>query len=126
VSDDALFPVPDGARVDAPQRMTPDRSLCSRQLKLITHGMHPISLVNGAGCVFLHPDAPRSDDKTAAGPRCGTCVFRVREHYHRRDYAKCEWPDRPGRYPRMSHSNAGDVPAWWPACREYEPKTETA
>lgn len=29
---------------------------------------------------------------------------------------------RAGRYPRVSHSDATDVRAWWPACPAYDPK----
>jgi hypothetical protein len=124
--DDALFPVPAEQQIEPPARKSPQERLKAQQLALIEHGMHPLSLVRAAGNVFLHPDAPRSGDKAAAGPRCGACAFWVRKHYHARDYAKCEWPDRPGRYPRVSHSAASDVPKWWPACRDFEPVAATS
>src|SRR5579884_949477 len=121
--DDALFPVPPETLIEPqPARKSPRERLTARQLALIEHGMHPLSLVQGAGNVFLHSDAPRSGDRAAPGPRCGGCVFRVNEPYHAADYAKCEWSDRPGRYPRRSHSSASDVPKWWPACRDFEGK----
>lgn len=34
------------------------------------------------------------------------------------------WAWWAGRYPRVSHSDATDVRAWWPACPSYEPKPD--
>lgn len=117
--DDALFEIPDGARVAKPPPESP-RSLTERQMAKMRRGTHPLSMP-GWPVIWLHKDAPPPDDLTAPGPRCGSCRFRdliQAENWKR--YPKC---GAPGRDHLLSHSAASDVRSWWPACREYEPKT---
>ena len=101
--------------------------------------------------IRLHPDAPRdaAKDDGRAYPRCGTCIHRQTVGGHSRSYPKClvGYERRPltdderarnvGTFretathhvymgPRYSMSNASDVKAWWPACRDYAPCEEGA
>jgi len=115
--DDALFEIPAAPQRDPTAPLKPGERLRSRQLALIQHGMHPLTLVRAAGNVWLHPDAARSGEHDAPGPRCGTCRFRVM-----RGFPKCERRDSDGVLRRQSNAQSSDVAAWFPACREYEPK----
>ena len=101
-----LFDLPPGAEVPL------DRA---RQLVAarIMAGQHPLSY--GGRRLPLHPDAPRSVDRSAPGPRCGTCKWRVLHHHHDKSYPKCEFGDGI----RVSHGESSDVRAWWPACHDY-------
>lgn len=146
--DDALFgdeglrtsPSPDDAEITAGERMR------RRQAARIARGYHPLPF----GHLRLHPDAPRVLSKEAAAeagdyPSCGTCRFREVTGGHARDFPKCLFgrEERPvtdeerARYPyllgdakvrittpRMSHSEATDVRAWWPACIDWQPKED--
>lgn len=82
-----------------------------RQAQLIKLGQHP--LMSGP----LHPDADRSAHRTDGKSlpfRCGSCVHRITVGAGSKSYPKCDLTS-------MSHSEASDVRAWWPACPSYEP-----
>ena len=117
--DDALFEVPDGARVEKPEKQP--TTLVGRQMAKMRRGTHPLSMP-GWPVIWLHKDAPPPDDLSAPGPRCGGCRFRelLMPYNSRRRFPKCTAPGRG----RMSHSTATDVRGWWPACTAYEPKTD--
>ena len=38
-------------------------------------------------------DAPRTADRTAPGPRCGTCAHRELQSYHKRVFFTPPWPE---------------------------------
>lgn len=127
----ALFPGyeppdPPDADLSAGQRLT------VRQAADVAAGRHP--LTHGR----LHPLASRHRDADSpkADPfTCGSCRFRRVVPYHNRAYPKCVWvptsldaADVEARGwvpPRVAHSAASDVRAWWPACTDYEPGDTT-
>jgi hypothetical protein len=89
--------------------------------------VHPLSATSGHP-IWLHPDAPPASDRTAPGPRCGSCWYRTLLPYHGSTYPKCLHPEYRGAdeveklgYPRVSHGTASDVRRWWPACDGYSP-----
>lgn len=122
--DDALFDIPDGARVQKPEPETPGAALRGRQLDKLQRGIHPLSKP-GWPPIPLHKDAPPAGDRTAPGPRCGSCRFRevITPYNSRRRFPKCMLPDQHGDAWRASHSVASDVRLWWPGCKDYQPKT---
>ncbi len=81
------------------------RRLTKRQQGKLAAGYHPTRPL-----LRLHPDAPPVDDRSAPGPRCGTCVHLVQNE---RDYLKCDES-------AMTHGPATDVRRWWPACTGYQ------
>jgi hypothetical protein len=109
------------------EKLSADRRRTLQQRNRLAAGIHPLQPVAGH-VLKLHPDAPRTDDPEAPGPRCGTCWYRQVLPYHNRSYPKCLFPDarspeeveRLG-YPRAAHSSASDVRAWWGACGDYSP-----
>lgn len=118
--DDALFPIPDGARVE---KADSPRTLAERQMAKMRRGLHPLSMP-GRLVIRLHKDAPPPEDLRAPGPRCGSCRFRqLVQAENWRTYPKCA---KPGRSSILTHSNATDVKNWFPACHEYEPKPDGA
>lgn len=97
-----------------------------RQAALLAARRHPLSSPLGYS-LWLHAEAAPADDRTADGRRCGNCRFRQTGTWHNRTYAKCYAPglmdaaayERSGP-PRVSHSEATDVRAWWPACVDHD------
>ncbi len=123
---DALFEIPDGARVEKPPPTpkTPGELMRARQADRLSRGIHPLSRP-GWPPIPLHKDAAPAADKTAPGLRCGGCKWREALGYHNRTYPKCLLPDSSGQPDRATHSDTSDVRAWWPACNGYEAKAET-
>lgn len=97
-------------------KLSADRRRTIRQAQALAAGAHPLGLAVGHH-IRLHPDAPPADDKTAPGPRCGTCWHRTLDTHHNRTYAKCTY----GHGTRISHGAGTDVRAWWPACADHSP-----
>lgn len=97
-----------------------------RHAEFLRGGRHPLTSLMGIS-LWLHTEAAPADDKNAPGRRCGNCRWRQLVHHHSRSYPKCFAPgllnaesyERLGP-PRVSCSEASDVRAWWPACREHE------
>lgn len=123
----ALFGM-DAVVVPIPKSLSPDRRRTLRQAEAIARGLHPLALV--FPWVRMLPTADRSaqaSDGKSLPERCGSCRLRQVFSYHNRSYAKCLAPDSASaaeyerQPPRMSHSSASDVRAWWPACTSYEP-----
>lgn len=122
MTDVPLFAGFDTPREPDPQ-LSPDRRRTQRQADAIAVGRHPLTGQR------LHPQASRHRD--ADSPKndpftCGSCRFREVIGYHSRSYAKCLFGmTNEMRYlddsPRISHSSATDVRAWWPACPDYSP-----
>lgn len=105
--------------------LSADRRRTLRQAEDIARGIHPLT----RDTVHLLSDInPQPTDAKNLPYRCGSCRWRVVASYHNRSYPKCAFP---GTYsaedyerfdpPRVSHSAASDVRAWWPACRDYTP-----
>lgn len=107
------------------------RRLTLRQAEMVTNGIHPLTRgpLHSLASTHRDADAPRDDPFT-----CGSCYFRSAAGYHGRSYAKCFLPGpNTGQevgagpvtviigYPRVAHSAASDVRAWWPACPDYSP-----
>jgi hypothetical protein len=95
------------------EKLSADRRRTLRQREAVGRGVHPLTRQKV------------SDDPAA---RCGNCRFRAVMPYRNRSYAKCAWvpPDWSAETyerlgpPRISHSAASDVRAWWPGCRDHE------
>lgn len=93
-----------------------------RQAELLARGVHPLT---GQG---LHAQAAPAGDRDALGRRCGNCRWREVLGYRTRSYAKCVHPGSlsASAYeefgpPRVTHGEASDCRAYWPACRDHEP-----
>lgn len=84
-----------------------------RQAAMLTAGLHPLTAV--VNTLRLHAEAAPADDRQADGRRCGNCQFREVLGYHSCGYPKCTFSKT-----RMSHGDASDVRAWWPACVDHE------
>jgi hypothetical protein len=108
-----LFDVPADWYVPPPVKLSADRRRTIRQRRILTVGLHPLSLATRQS-IRLHPDAAPAGDRAASGLRCGSCRFREVVPYRSRAYAKClyGW--------RVSHGAGTDCRAWWPACRDYQ------
>jgi hypothetical protein len=125
----SLFDLPPGTP-DAPELdgLSAARRRTLRQRMMLERGLHPLSAVQTAGKIQLHPQAAPAGDREAPGRRCGSCVFRRQVAW--RDYSqpKCWYGlaqlDAASMYleqlPRVAHSASSDVRAWWPACTEHE------
>ncbi len=117
-------------QVPAPEpgpKLSGDARRTQLQQQRLDAGIHPLQPVVGRR-LKVHPGAPPADDRTAPGPRCGTCWYRQTLGYHNRAYAKCLHPESLGAeevehhgYPRVTHGAASDVRVWWPACTDYSP-----
>lgn len=113
-----LFDLPDAPPADVPPPSR-DARRTARQAEAIRRGYHPLGVALRMN-LPLHAEAPRGEDRKAAGPRCGSCVHRV---VPLRDvagtYPKC---DVGGDWRRATGGPGTDCRAWWPACHEYRPK----
>lgn len=105
--------------------LSADRRRTLRQAEQIARGVHP--LTGGPIHLLASLDATPDDGKHEPY-RCGSCRFRQVLRYHNRRYPKCTrdlWHGDNDMAitdsPRISHSAATDVRAWWPACNGYEP-----
>lgn len=100
--------------------LSADRRRTLRQAERIADGIHPLTGGPLHELASRHRDAsaPKDDPFT-----CGSCWFRQTFRYHDGSYAKCYFgvTNEDRRAPRISHSAATDVRAWWPACRDYSP-----
>lgn len=107
---DALFDV-DTPPAPAPEpKESQGVRRTKRQAADLAAGRHPLT---GFG---LHAEAAPHDDRSAEGRRCGDCGHRELVGRHgNRTYPKCTV----GGGARMTHGEASDVRAWWPACREH-------
>lgn len=100
-----------------------------RQLRRFALGFHPVGLAHKV-TLKVHPQAAPADDREAPGLRCGTCVFRTILDYRKKQYPKCMGPGHAyegHRDPqdRLTVRGKGiDVPAWWPACTDYQQAPE--
>jgi hypothetical protein len=86
------------------------RKRTERQEALVRAGQHP--LMTGPLHELADPTAMRDDGKNLPY-RCGSCIHRITVRGNAKDYPKCDLTT-------MSHSEASDVRAWWPACVRYE------
>jgi hypothetical protein len=97
-----------------------------RQAAAIAAGAHPLSTALGWN-IALHPGAPTGDDRTAPGPRCGSCWFRRTFSHRSGTWPKCHQPSTVTYadgsavegLARVTHGPGTDVKAWWPACIDY-------
>ncbi|MFL6141602.1 MAG: hypothetical protein ACJ72N_07005 [Labedaea sp.] len=109
----------------AGENLSTDRRRTIRQAEFLAGGRHPLTAVLTRP-LPLHVDAAPVDDRKAPGLRCGSCRYRVVVGWHSRSYPKCTFGARGVRYlddaPRVSHGGGTDCRAWWPACRDYQPK----
>lgn len=110
---DGLFDLPDGHT--EPESPT---SAGERRKRLIAariaRGEHPL------GNLRILPGLH--------GRTCGDCEHRRGVGHHDKTYPKCCFPMTVGdktSYPRVSHSDATDCRAWWPACTDYQPREVT-
>lgn len=105
--------------------LSADRRRTERQKEQIRAGIHPLT---GRQVHLLGDIYASADDAKNLPYRCGSCIFRQVLRYHDSAFPKCLFPESRGAdevetkgYPRVSHSTASDVRAWWPACRDYSP-----
>jgi hypothetical protein len=121
--DEPLFDLPGLKRAPVPEvlapSLSPDQRRTKRQYDALLQGQHPLGVTLNTP-LPLHPDAASAEDPQAEGLRCGTCQFRQPLGHHTRSYPKCQAGDGA----RVSHGAGTDVRAWWPACRDYQPKEE--
>lgn len=108
---DVLFDM-DPIIVEPAEKLSADRRRTLRQKADVARGIHPLT-----GRRIL-------DDPERT---CGNCSWRQVLTYHNRSYPKCLYPGGRGADdyekfgpPRMSHSAASDVRAWWPGCPDHE------
>jgi hypothetical protein len=100
-----------GATPEPVEKLSADRRRTLRQRADIGRGRHPLT---GSR---LHPDEDA---------RCGNCRFRAVVPWHSRSYPKCFYEpagwdvERMKGWPRVTHSAASDVRAWWPGCTDHE------
>lgn len=117
--DDTLFDV----EMPPPAPEPPKESLAvrrtRRQAEALAKGQHPLGLLGFP--LRLHSEAAPHDDRDAPGRRCGNCRFREVLPYRSKSFAKCLFGATDAYAPRAAHSEATDVRAWWPACRDHEP-----
>lgn len=78
---------------------TPAERRRARQQLMIDSGIHPLTKLRLAN----------------NGHKCKDCAHRILIGGHSRDYPKCDLTS-------MSHSEASDCRAWWPACTSWEPR----
>lgn len=125
MSTDGLFDLPYGFTEPAP---TPELTRGQKRRRTVERriaaGIHPLSY--GGLHLPLHPDAATFTPGTARecitdGLRCGNCRYRVTERHHNKTYPKCHIGDG---HPRSTGCESSDVRAWWPACRDYQPKAD--
>lgn len=111
--------------------LSPDAARTARQRRDVDTGYHPLlAVVHGRNALTkVHPQAPGDCAPDAPKGRpftCGTCQFRVAVDWHGKAHAKCNQGLRDDQYldasPRVTHGAATDVRAWWPACKDYQPK----
>lgn len=113
VSEPGLFDAPTPIAPPITETMRPGEKRRARFEQVVANGRHPFSAIFKMP-LALHPDAPRTLDLTAPGPRCGDCLHRQPVGNGGRSYPKCTVGKR------SSHSDATDVRRYWPACRDYE------
>jgi len=112
-----LFDLPPG-QVPLPILVPPPRRVDSsdtrrtaRHRAALERGVHPLGLA-------LLRDAPDPADRTAPGPRCGSCDHRYLQVGTAKTYFKCE-------VRHVTRGPATDVRMWWPACVWYQPEAHS-
>lgn len=125
MTDTPLFNVNTQPPPPPAEKISADRRRTIRQTEALASGRHPLELALGWP-IRLHAEAAPADDRTAPGLRCGNCRFRELLGYHGHSFAKCTFTTTDKGYPRLSHSTATDVRAWWPACRDHQPAEVSA
>lgn len=109
MTDLGLFDLPPGATLpsaEPTEKLSADQRRTLARLAALHNGRHPLG-------GKLHPDAPDADDKTAPGPRCGSCAHLCRQSGVSGNYLKCD-------VHVITRGPSTDVRAWWPACIKYE------
>lgn len=96
--------------VEPVEKLSADRRRTLRQRADIERGRHPLT---------------GSRLAADADARCGNCRFRTVVAWHNRSYPKCffepaGWDVERMGWPRVTHSAASDVRAWWPGCTDHE------
>lgn len=122
----ALFDLPENLASLAPmarekrEKLSPDRRRTVRQRELISRGHHPLAYLGAA----RHPDtrgqAYERTDSAGRELTCGSCRFRELFSTGSRTVPKCTASVSGAYLPRVQHSVASDVRAWWPACTLWE------
>ncbi len=84
--------------------------LTERQAQDVRKGHHPLT---GGPLHDLADTTARKGDPAGLAYRCGTCVHRVSLNHHGEYWPKCDLST-------ITHGQATDVRAWWPACPRWE------
>lgn len=119
---DALFDLPEGYEPPPPpeelSRGEKRRRLVERRIR---NGEHPL----GRPVLLRNPELKSTTYGVPheSGLTCGQCKFRVQTSGNQRTYPKCWYPSvEKYPHPRDTGCESSDIRAWWPACRQYEPK----
>jgi hypothetical protein len=84
--------------------------MTERQAADVKAGRHPLT---GGPLHFCGDTTARSGDPKGLSYRCGSCAHRVLERHNDGTYPKCD-------VSIITHGQASDVRAWWPACPLWE------
>lgn len=120
MSEAALFDMDPESPAGPEPKLSAGRRRTLRQMAALERGRHPLSLLHSVP-LALHAEAPDPHDRSAAGPRCGTCLFRApatSNGWH--SFPKCD-REIGGTKPYVTFSAASDCRAWWPACLRWRP-----
>lgn len=110
MSADVLPGMPESLIVfEKPARSTGQR-MTERQAQDVKAGRHPLT----GGPLHGQADTTaRKGDPTGLSYRCGSCVHRIVSNHRNGTYPKCDLST-------ITHGQATDVRAWWPACPRWE------
>lgn len=121
MSEPALFDMDPVAPAEPQEKLSKGRRRTLRQAQALKNGRHPLGL--GGMPIPLHPDAPDPEDRSAPGPRCGTCALLAFSRGGNGTRLKCT-REIDGRRPFVTHGPGTDARRWWPACRHWVPAEE--
>jgi hypothetical protein len=88
------------------------RRLTIRQLTDLQMRVHPVTKHP------LLPAAPPATNRSAPGPRCGSCAHLYSNSFR---FPKCDALGRGS----TTRGQATDIRKWWPACILYQPADQT-
>jgi len=97
---------------EAPKRSEGQR-MTERQAQDVRKGRHPLTggPLHERADTTARPGDPGNPAERLY--RCGSCVHRVSLNHHGEYWPKCDLST-------ITHGQASDVRAWWPACPRWE------
>lgn len=110
MSDDVLPGMSEPSPAFEKPARSADQRRTQRQAADIKAGRHPLT----GGPLHEQADTTaRKSDPAGLSYRCGTCIHRVSLNHHSGYWPKCDLST-------ITHGQASDVRAWWPACPKWE------